>query len=88
MRSEVSTDKLLCHCEGFQRGPRHALRVGERRSRHTRSRHTNRICLPSTARDDDVAIPQIDKRAFVIADLLLANRFRLCYTDFIPHIER
>ena len=36
--------------------PNTPLRVGERRSRHMRSRHTNRICLPNTARDDDVAI--------------------------------
>jgi len=35
------------------RGPHHAPRDGERRSRHTRSRHTNRICLSSTACDDD-----------------------------------
>ena len=37
----------------FKRGPRNALRFGERRSRHVRSRHTNRICLPNTASDDD-----------------------------------
>ena len=29
---------------------------GERRSRHMRSRHTNRSSLTNTARDDDVAI--------------------------------
>ena len=65
MRSEVSTDKLLCHCEGFQRVPGTPLRVGERRSRHMRSRHTNRICLTNTARDDDVAIPQSRNPTFL-----------------------
>ena len=36
------------------RGPRRAPRGGERRSRDTRTRHTYRICLPSTANDDEV----------------------------------
>ena len=34
------------------RGPNALLRTEERRSRNTRSRHTYRICLPSTAGDD------------------------------------
>ena len=29
---------------------------GERRSRNTRSRHTNRICLPSAASDDETQL--------------------------------
>ena len=41
------------------RGPRNASRCGERRSRGARSRHTNRICLPRRANDDDVAIPTL-----------------------------
>ena len=32
--------------------------AGERTNGDTRSRHTYRICLPSTADEDDVAIPQ------------------------------
>ncbi|MBR0303266.1 MAG: hypothetical protein IJQ80_05405, partial [Clostridia bacterium] len=46
------------HCEAFFIGvPNALLRGGERRSRHMRSRCTYRIRLPSTASDDDAAIP-------------------------------
>ncbi|MBQ4238983.1 MAG: NUDIX domain-containing protein, partial [Ruminococcus sp.] len=34
-------------------GPRHAPRGGERTNGDARSRHTNRICLPSTADEDE-----------------------------------
>ena len=34
--------------------PEKPLLFGERRSRDTRTRHTYRICLPSTANDDEV----------------------------------
>ncbi len=37
----------------IQRGPRHAPRGGERTNGGARSRHTNRICLPSTADEDE-----------------------------------
>ena len=37
-------------------GPHNSPSYGERRSRNARSRHTNRICLPSKARDDDGAL--------------------------------
>ena len=37
----------------IQRGPRHAPRGGERTNGDARSRHTNRICLPSTADEDE-----------------------------------
>ena len=33
--------------------PKKPLLFGERTNRHTRSRHTNRICLPSSASDDE-----------------------------------
>ncbi|MEE3491457.1 relaxase/mobilization nuclease domain-containing protein [Ruminococcus sp.] len=42
--------------------PRSLLR-GERRNRHTRSRHTNRICLPSTANDDAASINHAMERS-------------------------
>ena len=35
--------------------PRKVPLFGERRSRDARTRHTNRICLPSTANDDAVS---------------------------------
>ena len=39
--------------EKIQRGPRHAPRGGERTNGDARSRHTDRICLPSTADEDE-----------------------------------
>ena len=38
------------------RGPRHAPRGGERTNGDARSRHNNRICLPSTADEDEVSV--------------------------------
>ena len=35
--------------------------AGERTNGDTRSMYTNRICLPSTADEDDVAVPQIER---------------------------
>ena len=50
-----------CHCEEQIRGPKKLLLFGERTNGGTRSRHTYRICLPSIANEDDVAI-SIDKK--------------------------
>ena len=49
MHSEAEAAGRLVANNGAPNAP---LRVGERRRRKTRSRHTYRICLPSTARDD------------------------------------
>ena len=51
--------RWVCHCEALQFGVHEKpLLFGERTNGDTRSRHTYRICLPSTADEDDVAIPQ------------------------------
>ncbi len=54
----------------LRRGPRHAPRGGERTNGEMRSRHTNRICLPSTADEDDVAISTI-----LLPDVVIPRRF-------------